>query len=224
MGTHLYSHSMEWEATDGSGKLLTDIFSSTGRYKVIFFYPSDWDTSSQALLGEVIKKASQFSSSDCSLFACSSDSLLSHALWIKEELGGSLPFPLLVDTAGALSTRFSMFEGEEKLCLRGFVITDSHGQELETVASALDSQELVKLALSAVMWIPRSSSEQSGKCFPIDDCGKPVQKEENLAKHLRSLILEKSKQESPSEDKRTSSILFNNHMSRAESRMARGFF
>merc|ERR1712106_1258529 len=171
MGTH----SMEWEATNGSGKLLTDIFSTTGRYKVIFFYPSDWDSSSQTLLGEVIKKASQFSSSDCSLFACSSDSLLSHALWIKEQLGGSLPFPLLADTAGALSTKFSMFDGEEKLCLRGFVITDDHGQELETVASALGSQELVGLALSAVMWIPRLSSEQSGKCFPIDDCGKPIQ-------------------------------------------------
>merc|ERR1712106_1225473 len=220
MGTH----SMEWEATNGSGKLLTDIFSTSGRYKVIFFYPSDWDSSSQNLLGEVIKKASQFSSSDCSLFACSSDSLLSHALWIKEELGRSLPFPLLADTEGALSTMFSMFDWEDKLCLRGFVITNSHGQELETVASALDSQELVELALSAVMWIPRSSSEQSEKCFPIDDCGKPVQNEENLAKHLRSLILEKSKKESPSEDKRTSSILFNNHMSRAESRMARGFF
>merc|ERR1711935_1298001 len=224
MGTHLYSHSMEWEATDGSGKLLTDIFSSTGRYKVIFFYPSDWDTSSQALLGEVIKKASQFSSSDCSLFACSSDSLLSHALWIKEELGGSLPFPLLADTAGTLSTKFSMFDWEDRLCLRGFVITDSHGQELETVASALGSQELVELALSVAQGIPTSTSEQSEKCFSVDDCGKPIQQEENPAKHLRSLILEKSKKRSPSVDKRASSMLFNQYMSRAESRLARGFF
>merc|ERR1712106_433493 len=187
MGTH----SMEWEATNGSGKLLTDIFSTSGRYKVIFFYPSDWDSSSQNLLGEVIKKASQFSSSDCSLFACSSDSLLSHALWIKEELGGSLPFPLLADTEGALSTMFSMFDWEDKLCLRGFVITDSHGQELETVTSALGSQELVELALGAVMWIPRSSSEQSEKCSPSANCGNQIQREENHAKRLRSRILEK---------------------------------
>merc|ERR1712106_777541 len=171
MGTH----SMEWEATNGSGKLLTDIFSTSGRYKVIFFYPSDWESSSQTLLGEVIKNASQFSSIDCSLFACSSDSLLSHALWIKEELGGSLPFPLLADTAGALSTKFSMFDWEDRLCLRGFVITDDHGQELETVSSALGSQELVELALSLAKSIPRSTSDQSGKCSPSDNCGKPIQ-------------------------------------------------
>merc|ERR1712098_148111 len=222
---------MEWKATNGKDIKVTDIYSTPERYKLILFYPFDWDPACLSLVAELKKRAEQFASCDCSLFACSSDPAASHLQWIQEELGGSLPFPLVGDPAGSLASKFSMFDFEERTCLRGFALTDSCGQLLETVVSALGAEELVKLAFNIAMRIPRSK-------VILEECGlnpegkgsKYALPQENLfsvgkARHLMHQVLKKTTEDTSSEtDNSDKSVVFNKYMDRKVARLARGFF
>merc|ERR1711915_46718 len=229
---------MEWKATNGKDIRVTDIYSTPERYKLMLFYPFNWDPACLSLVAELKKQAEQFSSFDCSLFACSSDPAAAHLQWIQEELGGSLPFPLVGDPAGSLASKFSMFDFEERTCLRGFALTDSCGQLLETVVSALGAEELVKLAFSIAMRIPRSK-------VILEECGlnpegkvskyalpqvASTKEGENLfsvgkARHLMHQVLKKTTEDTSSEkDNCDKSVAFNKYMDRKEARLARGFF
>merc|ERR1712128_41737 len=80
------------------------------KFQVFIFYPSDWDDESYSLLSSFSSLSEQFSSSDCSVYGCSTDCIGSHLDWIKTRFGCSLPFPLLSDTTGKLASRFSLFD------------------------------------------------------------------------------------------------------------------
>ena len=73
-----------------------------------------------------------------------------HLHWIKAEFGSSLAFPLLSDITGQLADRFSLYDKEEGINMRGVVITDSKGKELEVINTSLDSEELAKYTLNIV--------------------------------------------------------------------------
>jgi len=226
----------EWELTDGKRKQVINIYNTPERYKLIFFYPCDWEPASARLLSEVAKRSSQLLSCECALYACSSDSSSSHREWIREELGGCLPFSIIADPAGTLAAKFSMFDREEKTCLRGFVITDSHGQSLEVVTSVLGSAELVKLAHTTLSRIPRSKVilEQCGLKTEEKNSKLVLPKQASIAEkrifsstnaqRLKTDMMKKlTEGVTPLEDG-TEPTAFNQYMSRTEARLARGFF
>ena len=73
-----------------------------------------------------------------------------HLHWIKAEFGSSLAFPLLSDITGQLADRFSLYDKEEGINMRGVVITDSKGKEMEVINTSLESEELAKYTLNIV--------------------------------------------------------------------------
>merc|ERR1712059_132013 len=142
----------------GGGKLEDiDIGKSLQRLQVLVFYESDWDPSSLSLMTQFSKLKDQLLANNCSLFGCSTDTVATHLQWIKVELGGKLNFPLLSDPAGVLADKFSLYDSEERLCLRGVVVVDSKGEPLETIVSGLGEEELAKLTLKVVLRVPKSS-------------------------------------------------------------------
>eukprot|EP00092_Neocalanus_flemingeri_P009310 GFUD01010016.1.p1 GENE.GFUD01010016.1~~GFUD01010016.1.p1 ORF type:complete len:399 (+),score=149.78 GFUD01010016.1:126-1322(+) len=130
---------------------------SQSKLQVFIFYPSDWEEDSLSLLSSFSSFHDQFLSSHCCLYGCSTDSVGAHLNWIQTEFGSSLAFPLLSDTAGQLADRYSLFDKEERINMRGVVITDSKGKELEVINTSLESDELAKYALNIV----RQSSNTS---------------------------------------------------------------
>jgi len=118
--------------------------------QVFLFYPCDWEEDSFSLLSTFSSLYEQFRSRKCSVFGCSTDSVSSHRNWIKAEFGTSLPFPLLADKVGHLADRFLLFDREEQVNLRGVVIADSKGNEIEIIETSLDSEELGEYTLNIV--------------------------------------------------------------------------
>ena len=70
-----------------------------------------------------------------------------------------MAFPLLSDKAGQLADRFSLFDKEEMINMRGVVITDSKGEEMEMINTSLESEELAKYALNIVMQAGQTPAE-----------------------------------------------------------------
>jgi len=133
--------------------------------QVFLFYPCDWEEDSFSLLSSFSSLYEQFSSRKCSVFGCSTDSVSSHLNWIKTEFGTNLPFPLLADKVGHLADRFQLYDREEQVNLRGVVIADSKGNEIEIIETSLDSKELGDYTLNVVKQAgkPSQSIENKGR-------------------------------------------------------------
>jgi len=131
--------------------------------QVFLFYPCDWEEDSFSLLSTFSSLYEQFRSRKCSVFGCSTDSVSSHRNWIKAEFGTSLPFPLLADKVGHLADRFLLFDREEQVNLRGVVIADSKGNEIEIIETSLDSEELGEYTLNIVKQAGQTSQSRGNK-------------------------------------------------------------
>merc|ERR1711864_7175 len=182
-----------------------DIGKSLQRLQVLVFYESDWDPSSLSLITQFSKLKDQLLANNCSLFGCSTDTVATHLQWIKVELGD----------------KFSLYDSEERLCLRGVVVVDSKGEPLETIVSGLGEEELAKLTLKVVLKVPKSShilescrstpsskdpsllqtsqltneasASKSGLIY--EDCGKKFKNGRNYIHHLRSHVESKQREE-----------------------------
>merc|ERR1719341_704346 len=127
--------------------------------QVFIFYPSDWEDDSLSLLFSFSSLHQQFLATQCCLYGCSTDSISSHLNWIKTEFRSGLPFPLLSDMTGQLADRFSLYDNGERINMRGVVITDSKGKEMEVINSSLESEELAKYALNIVRQASQTQAE-----------------------------------------------------------------
>merc|ERR1719341_1754612 len=127
--------------------------------QVFIFYPSDWEDDSLSLLSSFSSLHQQFLATQCFLYGCSTDSISSHLNWIKTEFRSGLPFPLLSDMTGQLADRFSLYDNGERINMRGVVITDSKGKEMEVINSSLESEELAKYALNIVRQASQTQAE-----------------------------------------------------------------
>ena len=87
------------------------------RCQVFVFYPFDWEPESEELLTAFSSLHPSFLALNCDIYGVSVDSLSSHIQWIKTELK-EIKLPLLSDPAGDLANRFSVFDDEERVCLR----------------------------------------------------------------------------------------------------------
>jgi len=143
----------------GREKKEYNVRESQSKLQVFIFYPNDWEDDSLSLLSSFSSLHDQFLNSDCCLYGCSTDSVAAHLIWIKEQFGSCLAFPLLSDKAGQLADRFSLFDKEEMINMRGVVITDSKGEEMEMINTSLESEELAKYALNIVMQAGQTPAE-----------------------------------------------------------------
>merc|ERR1712106_963092 len=89
----------------------------------------------------------QLKTCQCSLYGCSTDSVSTHLNWIKTELGDNLSFPLISDPVGQLADKFSLYDSEERLCMKAVVVIDNKSNMLQVITSSLESKELAQLAL-----------------------------------------------------------------------------
>jgi len=137
--------------TRGRGQEEFNLTQAQARLQVFIFYPSDWEDDSLSLLTTFSSIHPQFLATQCCLYGCSTDSVQNHLSWIKAEFGCDLAFPLLSDMTGQLGDRYSLFDKEEGINMRGVIITDSKGKELEVINSSLESGELAQYVLNIVM-------------------------------------------------------------------------
>ena len=72
---------------------------------------------------------------------------------IRNVLDSSLPFPLLSDPAGHLAGKFSLYDQEEGLNMRGVVIADNQGIALEVINTSMDNKEMADYTLGLVQQI-----------------------------------------------------------------------
>ena len=72
---------------------------------------------------------------------------------IKTIPGSSLSFPLLSDPAGHLAGKFSLYDQEEGLNIRGVVIADNQGIALEVINTSMDNKEMADYTLGLVQQI-----------------------------------------------------------------------
>merc|ERR1712168_205317 len=138
------------KSTDGIYQPDYDMGNIPESFQVIVFYPCDWESDSHSLLTSFSHLVDQLKTSQCSLYGCSTDSASVHQNWIKTEFGDQLNFPLISDPAGRLADKFCLYDSEERLSMRGVVLTDNQGNMLEVVTSSLESGELAQLTLGAV--------------------------------------------------------------------------
>jgi len=138
------------QGVQGRERLEYNVDQSEARLQVFIFYPMDWEEDSVSLLTSFSTLHPQFLATQCCLYGCSTDSVSTHARWLQAELGSSLPFPLLSDMAGNLADKYSLYDKEERVSMRGVVITDCKGKELEVITSSLDSEDLAMLTLNIV--------------------------------------------------------------------------
>jgi len=123
------------------------------KFQVFIFYPSVWDEESASLLSCFSSLVKQFSSTNSCVYGCSTDCIGSNLEMSKTSFGSSLLFPLLSDPAGQLARRFSLFDEEERMNMRGVVIADNQGIALEVISTSMEDKEMAEYTLGLVKQI-----------------------------------------------------------------------
>jgi len=232
---------------DGSEKEF-DVENVKEKFQVFIFYPSNWDDESFSLLSSFSSLLKQFSSSDCSIYGCSTDCPGSNLDWIKTKFGSNLPFPLLSDPSGKLAGRFSLFDCQERINMRSVVITDNQGIALEVINTSMQDEEIAHYALDLVkQTLEHRSRLLDKKCHFQQPNNYPGidQKLEELANYSLGVVKQarsrarsstKYRSECRSVSRGKSLIrmadnvrsykdpIFESHMKRTEDRLMRGFF
>lgn len=96
-----------------------------GRWTVIFFYPQDFSIICPTEIKEFSERFDEFDMVDAAVMGVSTDTIDSHARWIKDL--GNVRYPLLSDPDHAVSTAFRTFLPEEGVSLRGTFMIDPSG-------------------------------------------------------------------------------------------------
>lgn len=113
----------------------------------------------------------EFSSSNCCVYGCSTDSIGFHLELLRTFLGSALPFPLLSDQAGELGGRYSLFDQEEGINMRGVVIADNQGIALEVINTSMENMEMAQYALGLVKQILQHRASLLDKTCSFQEVG-----------------------------------------------------
>ncbi len=97
-----------------------------GRWAVVFFYPQDFSYVCPTEVKEFSERFDEFDMVDAAVLGISTDTVESHARWIKSL--GNVRYPLLSDATHAVSTAYRTFLPEEDVSLRGTFIIDPSGR------------------------------------------------------------------------------------------------
>jgi len=118
---------------------------------------------------ELAKKQKCFKQSDCEVLACSTESSLVHLDWVKTAkedggFGGSLEIPLMSDRLGELSRKLDIYDEEEGVCLRSFLIVDEKGIMRHLAATSLPIEDLIKSSLDTIKTLKEAKLDKIDNC------------------------------------------------------------
>merc|ERR1712106_1312892 len=210
------------------------------KFQVFIFYPSVWEEESASLLSSFSTLAKQFSSTNSCAYGCSTDCIGSNLEMSKTSFGSSLLFPLLSDPAGQLARRFSLFDEEERMNMRGVVIADNQGIALEVISTSMEDNEMAEYTLGLVKQILQHRSRLLDRTCRFEEPKPQASLDEKLATYSKSVVKQAdvsrarstsryrsmarkvSRGRSTSQTYRNQSVV--NKMKRTEDRLIRGYF
>jgi peroxiredoxin 1 len=103
----------------------------SGKYLVLFFYPMDFTFVCPTEIIAFSERAHEFTSIECEVVACSTDSHFNHLAWIntprKEGGLGEMKIPLLADKNMEISRAYGVLNEESGIDFRGLFIIDRKG-------------------------------------------------------------------------------------------------
>lgn len=98
-----------------------------GRWLVLFFYPRDFTYICPTELAAISRLQDEFDAEEAAILAASTDSYFSHEAWFgREESLRNIDFPVIADTAHALSRQFNVLL-DDGSALRATFIIDPGG-------------------------------------------------------------------------------------------------
>lgn len=100
------------------------------RYKVLFFYPSDFTYVCPTELHAFEEAQKEFLDRNTQVIACSTDTIESHKRWLAtpKSAGGiaGISYPIIADTNKALAKKFDVIDISTGRALRGTFIIDQN--------------------------------------------------------------------------------------------------
>ena len=91
-----------------------------GSYLVIFLFSSDFENTEDLQdLNKNVKKLKKH----CELLGCSTDSTMLHSQWLKS-FPGDFQIPLISDKNGVLGKKFDLFDEDEGVNIKSFLLID----------------------------------------------------------------------------------------------------
>lgn len=111
-------------------KAFTDVTdrSSSGKWRVIFFWPKDFTFVCPTEIAAFGKLNSDFADRDAVLYGVSTDSEFVHLAWRQNHPDlKNLPFPMLADIKRELSSSFGILDKQEGVALRATFVVDPEG-------------------------------------------------------------------------------------------------
>jgi len=128
-----------------------------GSFLVIFFSSSVYENGED--LKVINHNVRQLKKHFCDILACSTDSTMLHSKWIQslkedDELKSEeFILPLMSDRTGQLCKMFDLFDEEEGVCHRSFLIIDDKCWCREVMVSSLSMSDLINTVLDTIIMI-----------------------------------------------------------------------
>jgi alkyl hydroperoxide reductase subunit AhpC len=97
-----------------------------GKWVCLFFYPLDFTFVCPTEIRAFAEHAAEFKKLGCEVLACSTDSEYSHKAWFERDLK-EVQYPVLADTAHAISRDYGVLIEEKGIALRGTFLIDPKG-------------------------------------------------------------------------------------------------
>merc|ERR1712128_209193 len=123
------------------------------------------------------------------------------------------------DPAGQLARRFSLFDEEERMNMRGEVIADNQGIALEVISTSMEDKEMAESTLGLVKQILQHRSRLLDRTCRFEEAD--VSRARSTSRY-RSMARKVSRGRSTSQTYRNQSVV--NKMKRTEDRLIRGYF
>lgn len=98
-----------------------------GKWTVLLFYVADFSAVCPTEVIEFNKEYERFQSNGAELIGISSDSTETHKKLVDEKMSGTIRFPLVSDTDGAIARPYGLFDEGQKNDGRASVIIDPEG-------------------------------------------------------------------------------------------------
>ncbi len=127
---------------------------------VLFFYPHDFSFICPTEVVGFDKAREEFAAERTAIVGVSVDDAETHRQWAREL--GSLGYPLLADSDGALARAYGVFDEAEKVALRATFILDAR----RTIAYCVASPINVGRSVSETLRVVRAL--RSGRLCPAD--------------------------------------------------------
>ena len=97
-----------------------------GKWVCLFFYPLDFTFVCPTEIRAFAAKEGDFREMGCQILGCSTDSEYSHKAWFEKDLP-EVKYPVLADTAHAISRDYGVLMEDKGIALRGTYLIDPKG-------------------------------------------------------------------------------------------------